>query len=92
MATATADDRCADIHPDASAVFAGPAEQVWFIGSSFSVALVFMFLSAIFAFWIAPSYAAVQNLPAQWRTQAAALLLFISICWAWVWVRWWWVG
>jgi MFS family permease len=38
-----------------------------------------MFLSAIFAsFWIAPSYAAVQNLvPAHWRTQAAALLLFI---------------
>ena len=57
-----------------------PAEQVWFIGSTaFPVALVFMFLSAIFAsFWIAPSYAAVQNLvPAHWRTQAAALLLFI---------------
>ena len=57
-----------------------PAEQVWFIGPrAFPVALVFMFLSAIFAsFWIAPSYAAVQNLvPAHWRTQAAALLLFI---------------
>ena len=57
-----------------------PAEQVWFIGSrAFPVALVFMFFSAIFAsFWIAPSYAAVQNLvPAHWRTQAAALLLFI---------------
>lgn len=57
-----------------------PAEQVWMLGDKvFPVALVFMFLSAIFAsFWIAPSYAAVQNLvPAHWRTQAAALLLFI---------------
>ena len=57
-----------------------PAEQVWMLGDKvFPVALVFMFFSAIFAsFWIAPSYAAVQNLvPAHWRTQAAALLLFI---------------
>jgi len=57
-----------------------PAEHVWVLsGNAFPVALVFMFLSAIFAsFWIAPSYAAVQNLvPAHWRTQAAALLLFI---------------
>ena len=40
-------------------------------------ALVFMGLSAIFAsFWIAPSYAAVQNLvPQHWRTQASALML-----------------
>ena len=57
-----------------------PAEHVWMLGDRpFPVALVFMFFSAIFAsFWIAPSYAAVQNLvPAHWRTQAAALLLFI---------------
>jgi len=41
------------------------------------VALVFMAISAVFAsFWVAPSYAAVQNLvPPHWRTQAAALLL-----------------
>jgi MFS family permease len=40
-------------------------------------ALIFMGLSAIFAsFWIAPSYAAVQNLvPQYWRTQASALML-----------------
>jgi MFS family permease len=40
-------------------------------------ALVFMGLSAVFAsFWIAPSYAAVQNLvPPHWRTQASALML-----------------
>jgi len=57
-----------------------PAEHVWMLGDRpFPVALVFMFFSAIFAsFWIAPSYAAVQNLvPAHWRTQAAALLLLI---------------
>lgn len=57
-----------------------PAEHYWMLGDKvFPVALVFMFLSAIFAsFWIAPSYAAVQNLvPPHWRTQAAALLLFI---------------
>ena len=57
-----------------------PAEHIWMLGDTvFPVALVFMFFSAIFAsFWIAPSYAAVQNLvPAHWRTQAAALLLFI---------------
>ena len=57
-----------------------PAEHIWMLGDKvFPVALVFMFFSAIFAsFWIAPSYAAVQNLvPAHWRTQAAALLLFI---------------
>ena len=41
------------------------------------VALLFMMLSALFAAsWIAPSYAAVQNLvPPHWRTQASALLL-----------------
>ena len=57
-----------------------PAEHLWMLGDRpFPVALVFMFFSAIFAsFWIAPSYAAVQNLvPAHWRAQAAALLLFI---------------
>ena len=42
-------------------------------------ALVPMLVAAIFAsFWIAPSYAAVQNLvPRHWRTQAAALLLLV---------------
>ena len=57
-----------------------PADHFWMLGEKvFPVALVFMFFSAIFAsFWIAPSYAAVQNLvPAHWRTQAAAMLLFI---------------
>jgi MFS family permease len=41
------------------------------------VALFFMMLSALFAAsWVAPSYAAVQNLvPPHWRTQASALLL-----------------
>ena len=41
------------------------------------VALLFMMLSALFAAsWVAPSYAAVQNLvPPHWRTQASALLL-----------------
>ena len=41
------------------------------------VALLFMAVAAVFAsFWIAPSYAAVQNLvPNHWRTQASALLL-----------------
>jgi len=36
-----------------------------------------MGVAAVFAcFWIAPSYAAVQNLvPPHWRTQASALLL-----------------
>ena len=40
-------------------------------------ALVFMGIAAIFAsFWIAPSYAAIQNLvPAHWRTHASALML-----------------
>lgn len=38
-----------------------------------------MGLSSVFAcFWIAPSYAAVQNLvPSHWRTQASALLLLV---------------
>jgi len=36
-------------------------------------------VSSVFgSFWIAPAYAAVQNLvPQHWRTQAAALLLFV---------------
>ena len=42
-------------------------------------ALPFMLVSSVFgSFWIAPAYAAVQNLvPQHWRTQAAALLLFV---------------
>ena len=46
-------------------------------GADLPFALVFMGLSAIFAsFWIAPSYAAVQNLvPQYWRTQASAMML-----------------
>jgi MFS family permease len=46
-------------------------------GSVLPLALLFMGLSAVFASsWIAPSYAAVQNLvPPYWRTQASALLL-----------------
>jgi len=53
--------------------------QSHLIGGSGGVpfALVFMGVAAVFAcFWIAPSYAAVQNLvPPHWRTQASALLL-----------------
>ena len=46
-------------------------------GADLPFALIFMGLSAIFAsFWIAPSYAAVQNLvPQYWRTQASAMML-----------------
>ncbi len=46
-------------------------------GIDIPFALVFMGLSAVFAsFWIAPSYAAVQNIvPQYWRTQASALML-----------------
>lgn len=57
-----------------------PEGSVFLIGSKqVPVALLFMALSAIFAcFWIAPSYAAVQNLvPSHWRTQASALLLLV---------------
>lgn len=55
-----------------------PAEHRLVMGSvDVPFALVFMGLSAVFAsFWIAPSYAAVQNLvPQYWRTQASALML-----------------
>lgn len=57
-----------------------PEGSVFMVGDkSVPVALVFMALSAVFAcFWIAPSYAAVQNLvPGHWRTQASALLLLV---------------
>lgn len=55
-----------------------PAEHRLVLGDvDVPFALVFMALSAVFAsFWIAPSYAAVQNLvPQYWRTQASALML-----------------
>ena len=55
-----------------------PAEHRLVVGEvDVPFALVFMGLSAVFAsFWIAPSYAAVQNLvPQYWRTQASALML-----------------
>ena len=55
-----------------------PAEHRLVMGDvDVPFALVFMALSAVFAsFWIAPSYAAVQNLvPQCWRTQASALML-----------------
>ena len=55
-----------------------PAEHRLVMGDvDLPFALVFMALSAVFAsFWIAPSYAAVQNLvPQCWRTQASALML-----------------
>ena len=57
-----------------------PASAVFTIaGKTAPVAVVFMGLSSVFAcFWIAPSYAAVQNLvPSHWRTQASALLLLV---------------
>ena len=55
-----------------------PAEHRLVMGEvDVPFALLFMGLSAVFAsFWIAPSYAAVQNLvPQYWRTQASALML-----------------
>ena len=55
-----------------------PAEHRLVVGEvDVPFALVFMGLSAVFAsFWIAPSYAAVQNLvPQYWRTQASSLML-----------------
>ena len=55
-----------------------PVDHRLIVGSvDLPFALVFMGLSAVFAsFWIAPSYAAVQNLvPQHWRTQASALML-----------------
>ena len=61
-------------------------------GADLPFALVFMGLSAIFAsFWIAPSYAAVQNLvPQYWRTQASAMMLLaINLAGGWAWDRCW---
>ena len=56
-----------------------PVDHRLAVGGAIDIpfALIFMGLSAIFAsFWIAPSYAAVQNLvPQYWRTQASALML-----------------
>ena len=55
-----------------------PAEHRLIMGTiDVPFALVFMGISSVFAtFWIAPSYAAVQNLvPQYWRTQASALML-----------------
>ena len=56
-----------------------PVDHRLVVGGAIDIpfALIFMGLSAIFAsFWIAPSYAAVQNLvPQYWRTQASALML-----------------
>ena len=52
--------------------------DLWLIMGTIDVpfALVFMGLSAVFASFDRPSYAAVQNLvPQYWRTQASALML-----------------
>ncbi len=48
-------------------------------GATLPTALIFMGLAAVVAvFWVAPSYAAVQNLvPDHLRTQASALLLLV---------------
>ena len=57
-----------------------PEQSTFTFGStSLPTALIFMALGSVFAcFWIAPSYAAVQNLvPGHLRTQASALLLLV---------------
>jgi MFS family permease len=57
-----------------------PTQHTWQIGGfTIPVAMVFMLFGAVFAaFWIGPTYAAVQSIaPAHWRTQAAAMLLLI---------------
>ena len=57
-----------------------PESQAWTVGDiTVPVAMVFMlFGGVIAAFWIGPTYAAVQNLaPAHRRTQASALFLFM---------------
>ena len=57
-----------------------PTHHTWQIGNfTIPVAMVFMLFGAVFAaFWIGPTYAAVQSIaPAHWRTQAAAMLLLI---------------
>jgi len=57
-----------------------PESQAWSIGDfTVPVAIVFMLLGGIIAaFWIGPTYAAIQNLaPDHQRTQASALFLFM---------------
>lgn len=57
-----------------------PESQQWTVGEiRVPVAMVFMFFGGIIAaFWIGPTYAAIQNLaPPQKRTQASALFLFM---------------
>jgi MFS family permease len=57
-----------------------PTHHIWQVGNfTIPVAMVFMLFGAVFAaFWIGPTYAAVQSIaPAHWRTQAAAMLLLI---------------
>jgi MFS family permease len=57
-----------------------PESHAWRLGNlTVPVAMVFMLVGAVFAaFWIGPTYAAVQSIaPAHWRTQAAAMLLLI---------------
>ena len=57
-----------------------PEPQSWTLGSiRIPVAMVFMLLGGIIsAFWIGPTYAAIQNLaPDHQRTQASAVFLFL---------------
>ena len=57
-----------------------PESQAWHLGDlKVPVAIVFMLLGGIIAaFWIGPTYAAIQNLaPENQRTQASALFLFM---------------
>jgi predicted MFS family arabinose efflux permease len=57
-----------------------PESQAWSIGDfKVPAAMIFMFFGGIIAaFWIGPTYAAIQNLaPDRQRTQASALFLFM---------------
>ena len=57
-----------------------PESQAWSVGDlKVPVAMVFMLFGGIIsAFWIGPTYAAIQNLaPENMRTQASALFLFM---------------
>lgn len=57
-----------------------PEAQAWTLGDiTIPVAMVFMLLGGIIsAFWIGPTYAAIQNLaPDHQRTQASAVFLFM---------------
>ena len=57
-----------------------PESQAWSVGGiTIPVAMVFMLGGGIIAaFWIGPTYAAIQNLaPQHQRTQASALFLFM---------------